>query len=606
MPDRDDLGSAWKVPPSRYLASRPAEHRVGAPRSVYVTMADGCRIAVDVILPDGDASKRWPTVLILTPYVRRFQLAAGSNVEPSPNSYKYRDMFVPRGYAVVVVDARGTGASFGTRDSFRSPRERADYKEIADWIVAQPWSDGRIGATGISYLGAACDFLASTGHKAVKAIAPLFAVWDTWTDNYYPGGMLIKRLALVYDELMLALDHDRRDLRSKFSYFADPALQGPMPVDDDKDGSLAREAVKAHLANFRMPDFMSEFKFRDDTLPYDPSFSSASFGPYNYLDEIPKDVAVYAISGWMDGAGYANGTLSRFLTLPNAQRRIMLGPWDHGARVNVSPWRGRIEPELPVLGEVLRFFDQHLAGRDTGLADEQPIHYFAMHAEEWRAAESWPPVKGSRQLFTAPDHRLAKSPSDAATAASYQADFSVGSGAQTRYERIAGIDATAYYADWTERERGLLSFTTEPLAAPLEIAGHPVVSLWLASSEPDAAVFVYLSEVEADGTSRYVTEGLLRAIHRAEAPAPKNYRTTWPWRTFARKDAKPMPVGEPQLLRFALLPTAWRFAAGSRIRLSIAGGDADHFVQTPHGRPPLLTVMSGAEKATRLDLPTDG
>ena len=109
--------------------------------------------------------KRWPTVLILTPYVRRFELTAGSNIEPSPNSYKYRDMFVPRGYALVVVDARGTGASFGTRDSFRSPRERADYRAIADWIVAQKWSDGRIGATGISYLGAACDFLASTGHR---------------------------------------------------------------------------------------------------------------------------------------------------------------------------------------------------------------------------------------------------------------------------------------------------------------------------------------------------------------------------------------------------------------------------------------------------------
>ena len=137
-----------------------------------------------------------------------------------------------------------------------------------------------------------------------------------------------------------------------------------MPVDDDKDGALAREAVKGHLANFRMPDFITEFKFRDDALPYDPSFTSASFSPYNYLDEIPKDVAVYAISGWMDGAGYANGTLSRFLTLPNAQRRVMLGPWDHGARVNASPWRARVEPELPVLGEVLRFFDQHLAGRE--------------------------------------------------------------------------------------------------------------------------------------------------------------------------------------------------------------------------------------------------
>src|SRR5437764_1272476 len=205
MPDRDDLGGAWRVPPSRYLASRPAEFAVGAPTSVYVTMPDGCRLAVDVMLPNGNAGKRWPTMLILTPYIRRFELKPGAmGVEPSPNSYRYRDMFVPRGYAVVVVDARGTGASFGTRDSFRSPRERL--------------------------------------------------------------------------------------------------------------------AVKEHLANFRMPDFMSEFKCRDDALPYDPSFTSASFSPYNYLDDIPRDVAVYAVSGWMDGAGYANGALSRFLTLPNPER----------------------------------------------------------------------------------------------------------------------------------------------------------------------------------------------------------------------------------------------------------------------------------------------
>ncbi|OFX02316.1 MAG: hydrolase [Alphaproteobacteria bacterium RIFCSPHIGHO2_12_FULL_66_14] len=604
MPDRDDLGGAWRVPPSRYLAGRPAEFAVGVPASTYVTMPDGCRLAVDVILPDGDASKRWPTVLILTPYIRRFELAPGTTgVEPSPNTYRYRDMFVPRGYALVVVDARGTGASFGTRDSFRSPRERDDYRAIADWIVAQPWSDGTIGATGISYLGAACDFLASTGHKAVKAIAPLFAVWDTWTDNYYPGGMLIKRLAQVYDELMLALDHDRRDLRGKFSYFANPALLGPMPVDDDAGGALAKEAVKGHLANFRMPDFITEFKFRDDALPYDPGFTSASFSPYNYLDEIPEDVAVYAISGWMDGAGYANGALSRFLTLPNAERRILLGPWDHGARVNASPWRARIEPELPVLGEVLRFFDRHLAGRQTGLEHEEPIHYFTVHAEEWRAAASWPPVTASRQLHAAPGRTLAPTRPNDGSSEILQVDFTLGSGTETRYERIAGIDASAYYADWTERERQLLSFTTPPLESALEIAGHPVVSLWLASSEPDAAVFVYLSEVEADGTARYVTEGVLRAIHRAEAPCPRNYRTTWPWRTFARKDARPMPIGEPQLLRFAMLPIAWRFSRGSRLRLSIAGGDADHFVQTPHGRPPSLTLLCGGERASVLELP---
>ena len=127
--------------------------------------------------------------------------------------------------------------------------------------------------------------------------------------------------------------------------------------------------------------------------------------------------------------------------------------------------------------------------------------------------------------------------------------------------------------------------------------------MWLSSSEPDAAIFAYLSEVEADGTVRYVTEGVLRALHRAESPAPRNYRTTWPWRSFARKDAAPMPIGEPQLLKLALLPVAWRFATGSRLKLSIAGADADHFVQTPHGRPPVLKVLSGGDKASMLELP---
>jgi predicted acyl esterase len=65
-----------------------------------------------------------------------------------------------------------------------------------------------------------------------------------------------------------------------------------------------------------------------------------------------------------------------------------------------------------------------------------------------------------------------------------------------------------------------------------------------------------------------------------------------------------MPPGEPQLLRFALLPTAWRFAKGSRLRLSVAVADADHFAQTPHGRPPTLTLMSGGERASLLELPT--
>jgi predicted acyl esterase len=207
MSDLDLHSGAWHVPPGRYLADRPPEFDLpAAPASRYLAMRDGCRLAVDVWLPQqrgegAPPAAAVPSIVVLTPYYRRFALRPGGKAEVAPNAAKFRDAFVPRGYAVVVVDVRGTGASFGTRDSFRSPREREDSREIADWIVAQPWSDGRVGATGISYPGAAADFLASTGHPAVRAIAPLFAVWDTWADHYYPGGILLSRLAQTYDDL---------------------------------------------------------------------------------------------------------------------------------------------------------------------------------------------------------------------------------------------------------------------------------------------------------------------------------------------------------------------------------------------------------------------
>ena len=598
MSELDPRHRAWREIPNAYLERRPPEHAVPArPFSLYLPMRDGCRIAVDVYLPGeaagrSAAGRRWPTVLFLTPYYRRFAVQATDRpVEASPGAGRFRDLLVPRGYALVVVDVRGTGASFGTRDSFRSPVEREDGREIADWISRQPWSDGQIGSTGISYVGAAATFLATTGHPAVKAIAPLFSVWDTWSDHYYPGGVLMNQLARSYDELMVALDHDRRDLLGQFAYFRDPAFAGPQPVDEDPDGTLLRAAVAEHRGNFRMPDFITEFRFRDDRLPYDSGFGAHSFSPCGYAEGIRDDVAVYSVSGWMDGAGFANGAIVRFLSLPGRDRHLLLGPWDHGARANVSPWRESPEPRFSVLAEVLRFFDEYLKGRDTGLRREAPVHYFTMHAEEWQAAEAWPPPGGARTLFLAGGGRLAgeRDAADAPAASGadvHRVDFTQGTGTRTRHERLAAVDTREYYPDWDGRDATMLRYDSAPLAGDVDVSGHPVVDLWVGSSQGDAAVFAYLSEVEADGRVRYVTEGVLRALHRQEASPPRFERRTWPYRTFARADARPMPAGQPERLRFGLLPTSWRFKAGSRIRLAIAGADGDHYVQVPTaGRP---------------------
>lgn len=606
MSDHDSSGAAWVTAPSRYFESRKAGYRCpDRPFSVYIPMRDGCRIAADIHLPTGgDAPEGgFPTVLVLTPYYRRFALAADApaGTEAGPNIASYRDLFTPRGYAVVTVDVRGTGASFGTRDSFRSPAEREDSREIADWIVAQPWSNGVIGSTGVSYLGAAACFLASTGHPAVKAISPLFAVWNTWADHYYPGGVLLNKLASSYDELMIGLDHDRRDILANLPYFSNPHFAGPQPVDGD-DGTLLRQAVQEHLANFHMPDFITEFQFADDTLPYNPGFSAQSFSPCHYADQISPDVAIYSISGWMDGAGFSNGAIARYLSLPRNNQRLLLGPWDHGARTNVSPWRERPEAEFNVLAEVLRFFDEHLMGLDTGLSEEDPVHYYTIGDETWKSAKTWPPVKTRKSLHLGAGGTLDAVPG-APGDESFQADFAAGTGANTRHERLAAINTTDYYTDWAEQERGVLSFTSAPLETAGTFTGHAVVDLHIASSEADAVVHVYLSEEGADGSLRYVTEGVLRALHRQESEAPPLQKWSWPYRDYSRAKAAPLVPGETARLRFALLPTSWTFAAGSRIRLSVAGADIDHYVQLPHGRPPRLTLKLGGQDGSYLDLP---
>ena len=148
MSDSDRDSPAWRQTPSAYLATRSPRGPVSRSRSLYLTMPDGGWLAVDVYLPP-ESQDRVPAILIFT-YYRRFALKAGAppETEASPGLTRWRDLFVPRGYALVVVDVRGTGASFGTRDSFRSPRERDDYAQMAEWVAAQPWSNGRIGATG--------------------------------------------------------------------------------------------------------------------------------------------------------------------------------------------------------------------------------------------------------------------------------------------------------------------------------------------------------------------------------------------------------------------------------------------------------------------------
>ena len=92
------------------------------------------------------------------------------------------------GFALVLVDARGTGASFGTRTGELAEQEIIDYGEIITWMAAQPWSDGRVGVYGVSYEGQAAELMARLGNRHVYALAALFSPFDPYRQLFYPGG----------------------------------------------------------------------------------------------------------------------------------------------------------------------------------------------------------------------------------------------------------------------------------------------------------------------------------------------------------------------------------------------------------------------------------
>jgi putative CocE/NonD family hydrolase len=165
-------------------------------QSLYLEMRDGVKIAVDVWLPaDLEPGQKLPAILRSTRYWRSYQPGPMAPIFRVLGPILGQDMdaegkdWTGTGYALVTVDARGSGASFGQRPIEYSDDEIADLGEVVAWIVAQPWSNGRVGAYGVSYDGNTAELLTALHHPAVKAVAPQYDDFDTQFHLLTPGGV---------------------------------------------------------------------------------------------------------------------------------------------------------------------------------------------------------------------------------------------------------------------------------------------------------------------------------------------------------------------------------------------------------------------------------
>ncbi len=568
---------------------RPATLSTVTKKSLYLTMKDGVRLAIDVYLPAGMDGQKLPTILRQTRYYR------SSAKQPDPVAScgaidEFHNYFGKRGYALIDVDVRGTGASFGTRSNEFSNIEVADGATIADWIVAQPWSNGKIGTTGVSYVGTTAEFALRNHHPAIVAAAPVSAGYDFYGEITRPGGIANAFFSNGWGQVIAALDMGTIGTIPGYS-----AVLGPCPVDEDKDGAMLKAAQAGHAANIRVDQALAGLTFRDNAYRLSIDGPSEAYLVRQAIDT--SGVPVLDLEGWYD-AGYGLGGVDRGNNTRNPHYRSIIMSGSHGLGYFYAPGvTAPVKSSFDVKGQLLQFFDHYVAGRPNAYDSAPRLRWFTSGSDIWRSAASWP--RTSPLTYVLAPGKLQDAGRMAAPTRLAVAGGDAQSGGSTRWNTSLGGGAVTY-AERSKVDAGLTKFTSAPLKAALTVTGSPRLTLTLTTATPETAVLVYLEEVRPDGKAYYITEGMRRLSHAK--PSPQPYRSAVVLGSDLRMDSQGEVAGRPIDMTIGLLPFSRHFAAGTRFRLSFPTTDVAHFTIPADAG---WALMTGGANPSSLTLPVE-
>jgi uncharacterized protein len=487
----------------------------------YKTKSDSTKLAVDLFLPKNvKKGEKVPTILYVTRYVRTVRLRKFFRLFGDPFFGQVKkeevDYFTKNGYAIVIMDARGSGASYGNRMMDFTPQEMFDGAEIADWIVAQPWSNGNIGTTGISYLGTTSELILMTQHPAIKAAIPRSNIYDLYGDIAFPGGIRQSPFVRVWGTTTRGLD------MNDFSFLKGitGVLEGVNPVMGDTNKVQLKEAVLMHHQNYDVFKEMLRIEFRDELHPVLQQ-PIDNFSIHTNVDLIKgSGVPIYRIGGWYDGA-LANSLFKGLWNNPNTEK-ILVGPWDHGPHDNASPYAKSPKVKFDIYESMLRFFDWYL--KDNPYLNEQKnnvpiIDYYTVGEEQWHTTSTWPPQNTILQKwYFSGDTSIVPNTYSSDGNMQVKLRYDIGTGGGSRYNSQTTLyryEKHTGYPDRKEQTQALFYFESEALLDTTTISGHIQASLSCSFPSEDATIFIYVDEITKNGKVKYITEGMFRAIHRA-------------------------------------------------------------------------------------------
>lgn len=548
--------------PATFTTARAGTGGIIVEKNVMLPMRDGVRLATDIYRPSG--AGKYPVVLIRTLY--------GSE---TPEYSRRGQYYVERGYVLAVQDTRG---KYDSEGDWYGPRDEGkDGSDAITWLGTRPWSSGKVGMTGPSYMGMVQYLVADQENPYLHALVPLV------------GPLTLGRDTTDYDHLTV---YGSRESASRYEIEWMIRTDGRV---NQSDPSVTMETALHHLPLADYPKFIGRpmtwypFMVRHRYGFWEEYFLRAAAGQWSgsiadaewwgsYEARYRKvRVPILHISGWYDCCSeppIKNFQLIRALsTTPLARdnQHLLMGPWPHSVgqrkvgEIDFGP-NAAFDPD----SLAVRWFDRWLKGENNGIEKSARVRVFIMGANMWRDASDWP-IPGTQFtkyfLHSNGDARLNRGGGTLTTAAPLaepvdRYTYDPGNPTPATLSDTATVPLGPADRSALQKRDDVLVYTSAALGAPVDVIGPLSAVLYVVTSAPSTDFLVRLIDVHANG---------------AAYPVHQLYVTT-PFRTHWSKDVETRLDGTRVIkAAITLPPTGLRFLVGHRIRVEVSSAYAPLF-----------------------------
>lgn len=539
-----------------------AKYSVKQERGVGVRMRDGVSLATDIYRPDTEG--KFPVILVRTPYKK----------EMAELQARY---YARRGYVFAVQDTRGRFASPGVWEPFVN--ESRDGYDAIEWLAVQPWSTGKVGMIGASYLGWVQWWAASQRPPHLATIVPNVSPPDPFFNVPYEYGVFFLLGAIWWADVVDS------------AATADLSGAAMSKIGEKKYSKLLRSLPVIELDKAVLGKVNPYWRKWIEHPNNDAYWERA-----NFLDRL-KDlrIPVFHQSGWFDGDGI--GTKLNYLRMishEHSNQKLVLGPWGHTPEAQRRARDRDFGPQavIDLQRDYLRWFDHWLKGIDNGILKEPLVTIFVMGSNQWLQDSVYPlrntrfekwylwsdghanTSKGDGRLrpelpsADAPSDRYTYDPGDPTPATSFYEEpdeqapekSSADATKKVRSQEEKEKERKAYHENVTQSRKDILVYVTEPFEKPFTFAGPLSAVLYASSSARDTDWFVRLIEVEKDGTLFQLAEGKIRARFRRSFKTPE-----------------PLEPGRVYEYHIDLWQTGITIPSGHRLRVEVASASFPMF-----------------------------